>query len=42
MKKSTVVIAVMVMLLITQRTQAGVSLIMNGSFEDDGIINDIR
>jgi hypothetical protein len=41
MKKSTVVIAVMVMLLITQRTQAGVSLIMNGSFENDGVINDI-
>lgn len=41
MKKTTVTAAVMVMLLLAQRTQAGVSLIMNGSFEDDGIINDI-
>lgn len=41
MKKATVTAAVMVMLLLAQRTQAGVSLIMNGSFESDGIINDI-
>lgn len=41
MKKTTVTAAVMVMLLLAQRTQAGVSLIMNGSFESDGIINDI-
>ena len=41
MKKATVFAAVMVMFLLAQQTQAGVSLIMNGSFEKDGIINDI-
>jgi hypothetical protein len=32
---------VMIMLVMVQGTQAGVSLIMNGSFEADGIVNDI-
>jgi len=41
MKRAVVFAAVMVMLLLAQQTQAGVSLIMNGSFESDGIINDI-
>ena len=41
MKTAKVFAAVMVMLLMAQRTQAGVCLIMNGSFENDGIINDI-
>ncbi len=41
MKKAKVFAAVMVMLLLAQQTQAGVSLIMNGSFEKDGVINPI-
>ncbi len=41
MTKAKVFAAVMVMLLLAQQTQAGVCLIMNGSFESDGIINDI-
>lgn len=41
MKTAIFFAAIMVMLLLAQQTQAGVSLIMNGSFEDDGIINDI-
>ena len=41
MKKTTVIAAVMIMFLAGNSTQAGVSLIMNGSFESDGIINDI-
>ncbi|MDH4239400.1 MAG: hypothetical protein OEW48_07540 [Phycisphaerae bacterium] len=41
MKKTTVIVAVMIMVLAGNITQAGVSLIMNGSFESDGIINDI-
>ena len=41
MKKTTVIVALMIMFLAGNITQAGVSLIMNGSFESDGIINDI-
>jgi hypothetical protein len=41
MKKTTVIGAIMIMVLVGKSTQAGVSLIMNGSFEKDGIINDI-
>jgi len=41
MKRATFITAVTVVLLAGSSTQAGVSLIMNGSFEDDGIINDI-
>jgi len=41
MKKTTVIVAVMIMFLAGNSTKAGVSLIMNGSFESDGIINDI-
>ncbi|MHC4283641.1 MAG: hypothetical protein ACYSWZ_11810 [Planctomycetota bacterium] len=41
MKKRTVIVAVMIMFLAGNSAQAGVSLIMNGSFEKDGIINDI-
>ena len=41
MKKTTVIVALMIMFLAGNSTQAGVSLIMNGSFESDGIINDI-
>lgn len=41
MKKTTVIGAVMIIFLAGNRTQAGVCLIMNGSFEEDGIINDI-
>ncbi|MHC4544887.1 MAG: hypothetical protein ACYSYL_10225 [Planctomycetota bacterium] len=41
MKKAKVFAAVMVMLLLAQQTQAGVSLVMNGSFESDGVISDI-
>ena len=32
---------VMIMLVMAQLTQAGVSSIVNGSFEDDGYISDI-
>jgi hypothetical protein len=41
MKTLKVFAAVMIMLLMAQRTRAGVSSIMNGSFEDDGYIADI-
>jgi hypothetical protein len=41
MKTAKVFAAVMIILVMTQRMQAGVSLIMNGSFEDDGYIADI-
>ncbi|MGB2808410.1 MAG: hypothetical protein WBC22_11750 [Sedimentisphaerales bacterium] len=41
MRKAKVFAAVMVMFLAGNSAQAGVSLIMNGSFEKDGIINDI-
>jgi hypothetical protein len=41
MKKTIVIGAVMVMFLAGNSTKAGVSLIMNGSFESDGIISDI-
>jgi len=41
MKKVTVIGAIMVMLLLAHWAQAGVSLIRNGSFEDDGWIDDI-
>ena len=41
MKKTTVIVAVMIMVLAGNSAQAGVSLIMNGSFEKDGIISDI-
>ncbi len=41
MKTLKVFAAVMIMLLMAQRTRAGVSSIMNGSFEDDGYISDI-
>lgn len=41
MKKRTVIVAVMIMFLAGNSAQAGVSLIMNGSFEDDGYIADI-
>ena len=41
MKKTTVISAIMIIALVGNSTQAGVSLVMNGSFEKDGIINDI-
>jgi hypothetical protein len=41
MKTIKVFTAVIIMFVMTQRTQAGVSSIMNGSFEDDGYIADI-
>jgi hypothetical protein len=41
MKTAKVITAVVVVLLLVANNQAGVSLIMNGSFESDGIINDI-
>ena len=41
MKRVTFIAALMVVLLAGSSTQAGVSLVMNGSFESDGIINDI-
>ena len=41
MKTAKVFAAVMVLFLLVQNMQAGVSLIMNGSFENDGIISDI-
>lgn len=41
MKKTTVIGVVIIMVLAGNITKAGVSLIMNGSFEIDGIINDI-
>ncbi len=41
MKKVTVIGAIMVMLLLAHWTQAGVSLIRNGSFENDGGISPI-
>lgn len=41
MKTAKVFAAVMVVLLLVTNNQAGVSLIMNGSFENDGYINDI-
>jgi len=41
MKKAKVFAAVMVMVMAGNSTQAGVSLIMNGSFEKDGVINPI-
>jgi len=41
MKITTVIGAVMIMVLAGNSLQAGVGLIMNGSFEKDGIINDI-
>jgi len=41
MKTVKVFAAVMIMLVMTQQIQAGVSTIMNGSFEDDGYIADV-
>ncbi|MHC4501402.1 MAG: hypothetical protein ACYS21_20115 [Planctomycetota bacterium] len=41
MKKTTVITAVMVMLLFANWAQAGVSIVMNGSFENNGQIPDI-
>jgi len=41
MKKTMVISAVMIIALVGNSTQAGVSLVMNSSFEKDGIINDI-
>ncbi|MHC4109721.1 MAG: hypothetical protein ACYSUY_01515 [Planctomycetota bacterium] len=41
MTKAKVFAAIMVMVIAGNSTQAGVSLVMNGSFESDGIINDI-
>src|SRR4030042_1018361 len=41
MKTAKVFSVLMVMFLMAQQTQAGVSLVMNGSFENDGIVNDI-
>jgi len=41
MKKVKVFAVVMIMLVMTQQIQAGVSSLMNGSFEDDGYIADI-
>lgn len=41
MKKTTVIAGAMVMLLFGNWTQAGVSVVKNGSFENDGSINPI-
>ena len=41
MKKAAFIAAVIVMMLLTNKTKAGVSEIVNGSFEDDGLIYDI-
>jgi hypothetical protein len=41
MKKVTFVVVVIIMMLLTGKTEAGVSVIKNGSFEDDGEIYDI-
>jgi len=41
MNKATVTAAVMVMLLLAHWAQGGVSMIRNGSFENDGVINPI-
>jgi hypothetical protein len=41
METAKVFAAVMVVFLLVENNQAGVSLIMNGSFESDGVINDI-
>ena len=41
MMKKVVLMAVIVMMLLTNKTQAGVSIVFNGSFEDDGEILDI-
>jgi hypothetical protein len=41
MKKITVIGAVVIMLVLGHWTQAGVSMVRNGSFEDDGQIADI-
>jgi len=41
MRTAKVFSVVMLMFLIAQQSQAGVGLIMNGSFESDGIINNI-
>lgn len=38
MKKAVFIIAVMVMMLLSNTTKGGVSLVMNGSFENDGEI----
>ena len=39
MKKATVTAAIMVMLLLAHWAQGGVSMVRNGSFENDGVIN---
>ncbi len=41
MKKATVTAAIMVMLLLAHWAQGGVSMVRNGSFENDGVINSI-
>ncbi|MBW8041123.1 MAG: hypothetical protein FVQ85_14125 [Planctomycetes bacterium] len=41
MNKVTVLSAVIIIVLAGNSTQAGVSLMMNGSFESDGVINDV-
>ncbi len=41
MKKTAVITAVMVMMLLSNTTKAGVSLVMNGSFENDGEIDPV-
>lgn len=41
LKKAVVIMVVMVMVLFANYVQAGVSLVKNGSFENDGLINDI-
>ena len=41
MKKATVIVSIMIVLLLAHRARAGVSIVMNGSFENDGQIPDI-
>ena len=41
MKKTTVTAAITVMLLLAHWAQGGVSMVRNGSFENDGVINSI-
>jgi hypothetical protein len=41
MRKAAFIAAVVVMMLLTNKTKAGVSEIRNGSFEEDGLIYDI-
>ena len=41
MKKATVIVSIMIVLLSAHRAQAGVSIVMNGSFENNGQVPDI-